>query len=233
MTPRAVRSTRAKEGTMGSTCPPADCAARRKRRLVFVGLFCALLITPTLLGACGATTPKNAGYFIEISYDLAYLEIAAQAGNSDIVITGKVVRQDPSRWNTADGKRAGEESLAYTTYHLEPTEVLQGELAWGTPVAIRAIGGTLPDGHSFRVNGASNPMKVDDEVIVFGTTRARWGSEAVYVPAEAYWLTAEANSVWIKEADSYLAQGYVETEADRSLTLEEFKAELAAASAEE
>ncbi|MBN1320264.1 MAG: hypothetical protein JXA87_05400 [Thermoleophilia bacterium] len=216
---------------MTSPCLLSDGPARPRRHPAFLGLLLMLFVASGMLGACGAVTPENTGYYIDISYDPAYLAIAAQAGASDIVVAGTVLREDPTRWNSADGKRSGEGALAYTTFYVEPVGMLQGTPAWGTPIAIRAIGGALEDGDSFRLNGETAPMKVGDEVILFGTAAARWGEQAVYQPAEAYWLTADANSVWVKQGDRYVAQGYAETEDDGSLTLEELKAKLAEAAA--
>jgi len=211
--------------------PHAQRQAPHRRRLVCLGLICALFLASGVLGACDATTPENTGHFIEITYDPAYLTIAAQAGESDIVVAGTVVREDPAKWNSADGTRSGEGALAYTTFYVEPAEILQGTPAWGTPIAVRAIGGVLDDGSSFRLNGETAPLKVGDEVILFGTAAARWGELAVYQPAEAYWLTADANSAWIKRDNRYFTAGHTETEDDSSLTLEEFKAKLAEAAA--
>ena len=196
-----------------------------------LGLICALFLASGLLGACEACKPENTGYLLEISYDPAYLTIAAQAEGSDIVVAGTVVREDPAKWNSADGTRSGEAALAYTTFYVEPAEMLQGTPAWGTPIAVRAIGGFLEDGNSFRLNGETAPLNVGEEVILFGTAAARWGELAVYQPAEAYWLTADANSVWVKQGDRYVSKGHTEAEDDRSLTLEEFKARLAEAAA--
>ena len=40
-------------------------------------------------------------------YDPAYLTLAKQAETSDICLAGKVVDENPARWNSPDGGRPG------------------------------------------------------------------------------------------------------------------------------
>jgi hypothetical protein len=95
------------------------------------------------------------------------------------------------------------------------------------------VGGILANGSIYRVNGSTDLMAVGQEVVVFGEIASYYGPEAVYVPAEAYWPNADANSIWIRQTDSYLIQGHAENVDERSLTLEQFKAKLAAVPAGE
>ncbi len=193
----------------------------------------ALLTVLVFLGACAYSTSKDSIMFVE--YDLASMTIAAQAQASDICVVGRVVGEDPARWNSPDGEKWSPPEdeatpIVYTTYYIEPAEILLGSPSWGAPIAFRGIGGTLADGSVFRVEPWSSSMSVGQEVIVFGRAESYYGPEAVYVPAEAYWLTG---SIWIRQTDAFLIQGHAQNEDERSLTLDQFRAKLAAATAQE
>ena len=213
---------------------------RRKRTplaLVALAALAAVLVAALLpLAGCGPAEavepPPNAvQHFQDADYDPAYLTLAKQAEISDICIAGKVVGENPARWNSPDGNEWTPDEevtlpMVFTTYYVEPTEVLFGTPAWGTPVIVLAVGGVLPDGTTYAANGVVSPMETGQEVILFGTAKNYHGP---YVNTAAYWLSVDNNSVWVKQGDRYVCQGHAEPPENRSLTLEEFETRLAAA----
>jgi hypothetical protein len=87
---------------------------------------------------------------------------------ADIVVYGLVVKIDPGRWNSADGKYwqpndpSGMSVAAiYRTYYVQPAEILKGTPKWATPVAFMVVGGTG--------NQTTGPVSVGDTVLVIGT----------------------------------------------------------------
>lgn len=208
---------------------------RKHTPLALVALAAVLVVALLPLGGCGPAEavepPANAvQHFQDADYDPAYLTLAKQAEISDICIAGKVVGENPARWNSPDGNEWTPDEnitlpMVFTTYYIEPTEVLFGTPAWGIPVIVLAVGGVLPDGSTYAANGVVSPMETGQEVILFGTTKNYHGP---YVNTAAYWLSVDNNSVWVKQGDRYVCQGHAEPVVNRSLTLEEFKTRLAA-----
>jgi hypothetical protein len=136
-------------------------------------------------------------------------DLHQQTADSAIALLGKVVKVDPSLWNSPDGKAwsspaGGIEPAVYTTFYVAPEKVLKGSPAWGTPVAFRVTGGHISTSstatQTSTVEAGTLILKVGDRVVVFGTTAPRWGGGGDYRPASAYWLTLENSSVW-KETD--------------------------------
>ncbi len=195
--------------------------------------FAAALLLPAGCGYTGAEGVQQPGSVSRaefVSYDPSYFTLAKMAETSDICIVGTVVGQDPARWNSPDGEQWTPDEevtlpVVFTAYYVEPAETLLGSPAWGSPVVVLARGGVLPDGSTYEVNDIVSPMKLGQEVILFGTAANYYGP---FVPTNAYWLTVDNNSLWIKEGGSYVCRGHSEPLDNRSLTLDQFKGKLAA-----
>jgi len=85
--------------------------------------------------------------------------------NSELIVYGAVVKLDPARFNSPDGKpwRSTTEedmSMIFETFYVQPEEVLKGSPRFGTPVAFMLMGGTegIP----------SSRVKIGEKVLVFG-----------------------------------------------------------------
>ena len=81
------------------------------------------------------------------SWDPDYLTIEKQMELSGIVVAGTVVKIDAPRCNSPDGKEWSPPEdqtlpIVYTTFYVEPAQILKGTPEWGTPVAFRVTGNT-------------------------------------------------------------------------------------------
>jgi len=127
-----------------------------------------------------------------------------------------VTKIDQPRWNSADGKQwspRNEEStpMVYETFYVEPSDVLKGTPKWGAPVAYRVW---------INTDWGAPSLAVGDRVVAFGEVfTSPAGSEAVYQPADAYWLTGDINGLWVEKDGRYQNQGHMTDEMERSLTL--------------
>ena len=153
------------------------------------------------------------------SWDPDYLTIEKQMELSGIVVAGTVVKIDAPRCNSPDGKEWSPPEdqtlpIVYTTFYVEPAQILKGTPEWGTPVAFRVTGNTQE---------GDLQLSVGEKIVVFGTTQARYGPGGVYQPAGAYWLTEEENSAWVEGAGVYTNQGHTKDPAERALSLEALK----------
>lgn len=125
-------------------------------------------------------------------------EPAFQARESDVVVWGTVVEVRPARWNSADGKEwngtEGDMPIVYTTFLVEPREVMKGKPAWGTPVAFRTLGGVYGDGRVGTADlGVYADLSVGDEIIVMGVDHPFYGGT---YEMPAYWSLVNATSVY-------------------------------------
>ena len=158
-----------------------------------------------------------------IEWDLPHMTIADWTADSDLIVAGTVVKVDEPRWNSADGKRWSpheddSEALVYQTFYVQVETPFKGNPRWGTPVAFRAWWNS-PTG--------LGPIAIGDMVVAFGSSApGRYGNAGVFQPADAYWLTSEGNSLWIKRGQDYENQGIVKDQSERSLTLDELEARI-------
>ncbi len=158
---------------------------------------------------------------VSIEYDLPHMTIEDWTNASDLVVAGTVVKVNPPRWNSDDGKSwkpRGENdpmAVVYQTFYVQPEEILKGAPQWGTPVAFRAVWWNSPSG--------GGPLSVGDLVAAFGQVDPERYGGGEYQPADAYWLMSEKNSLWVKQGDDYVNQGILKDEAERTLTLDELK----------
>ena len=160
---------------------------------------------------------------VSIEYDLPHMTIEDWTNASDLVVVGTVVKVDPPRWNSHDGKRwtpRGEKdamAVVYQTFYVQPEETMRGAPRWGTPVAFRAVWWNSPTG--------GGPLSVGDMVVAFGHVAPEIYGGGVYQPADAYWLMSERNSLWMKQGGSekYVNQGILKNQSERQLTLDELK----------
>ena len=156
-------------------------------------------------------------------WDPDALTIEKQVGYSAIIAVGTIVKIDESRWNSPDGEewRPREEEtlpIFYTTFYVEPTELLKGTPEWDTPIAFRVTG---------RTTEGDLHLSEGDKVVVFGASDQRYGTGGVYEPADAYWLTMENNSAWVEEAGVYKNQGRTKDPAEAALSLQALKVRVA------
>jgi hypothetical protein len=127
------------------------------------------------------------------------LDPTYQAVQSDVVVWGTVIEVSPSRWNSEDGLEWHSTSeanmpIVYTTFVVEPREILKGTPAWGTPVAFRTLGGFFGDGDKMVGNtGEFANLSVGDEIVVMGVDHPFYGG--VY-DRPAYWSLVNATSIY-------------------------------------
>jgi hypothetical protein len=200
----------------------------RRGALAIVATVLALGLLPVGASAC-SVTQKSDGTKLgpiptaAIEWDLPHMTIADWTKDSDLIVAGAVVRVDEPRWNSANGKRwsphdEGSEALVYQTFYVQVEEALKGTPKWEEPVAFRAWWNSA---------SGAGPVRVGDMVVAFGQlSPGRYGSQGVYQPADAYWLTSEGNSLWIKQGRSYENQGIVKDQAERLVTLNELEARI-------
>ena len=197
----------------------------RRRALAIVVTVLALGVLPTVASACNLAEKSDGTKLgpiptAAIEWDLPHMTIADWTKDSALIVVGTVVKVDEPRWNSADGKRwtphgwdDDSEALVYQTFYVQVEESLKGAPQWEEPVAFRAWWNT---------SSGAGPVDVGDMVVAFGQLSAgRFGMKGVFQPAEAYWLTAEGNSLWIRQGRAYENQGIVKDQAERLLTLDE------------
>jgi len=80
-----------------------------------------------------------------------FLKTERQFAGADIVVAGTIVKVDAARWNSPDGAEwKPDESVAlpipYTTFYIQPTQIVKGTPKWDTPIPFRVEGGAFgPD----------------------------------------------------------------------------------------
>ena len=157
-----------------------------------LGLF--LLFAGAL--ACGAGSTASSGEIdlgplptVFIEYDLPRMTIEDWTNASDLVVAGTVVKVDPPRWNSDDGKpwkpRGEDDPMAvvYQTFYVQPEETLKGAPQWGTPVAFRAVWWNSPSG--------GGPLSVGDLAVAFGQPDPEPQGGGVDQPEDADRLISE------------------------------------------
>jgi hypothetical protein len=122
---------------------------------------------------------------------------AAQAPdwNAELIVYGKVVKVDPARWNTPDGRQptharqsADDNEVIYTTFYVQPTE-MRGTPRFGTPIAIM-----VPYHDELLAEG--------DEVLVFAEYGEMWGPGTW--KADAYFSVEEVRGIYMRVGEQYL-----------------------------
>ncbi len=115
--------------------------------------------------------------------------------DAELIVYGTVVKVDPARWNTPDGRRpthrprsADDNPVIYTTFYVEPTQTI-GLPRFGTPVAIM-------------VPFHEELLAVDDEVLVFAEYGDVWGPGTW--KQDAYFSRQEVRGIYLKVGDEYL-----------------------------
>jgi hypothetical protein len=199
----------------------------RRRTLAIIATVLALGVLPLAASACNQAEKSDGTKLgpiptAAIEWDLPHMTIADWTRDSDLIVAGAVVKVDEPRWNSADGKRWSphgwdddSEALVYQTFYVGVEEALKGSPQWEGPVAFRAWWNSA---------SGSGPVNVGDMVVAFGElSPGRYGAQGVYQPAEAYWLTSEGNSLWLKQGRAYENQGIVKDKVERLLTLDELE----------
>ncbi len=153
------------------------------RKLIALGLTLGILLVAGTLwvtaGRDSQATPQQADTNVaatneeefprltqqtEFLYDKDAGNVSTQTAHSDIVVVGKVVKIDPARWNSPDGKYWIPPDPVvpwlFRTFWVEPTEVLKGSPTDSGPIPFFLVDG---------VEGvADGPVDVGETVLVFG-----------------------------------------------------------------
>lgn len=196
--------------------------------------------TPASTGTAQTTSPPPTQFRQEAAYDPEALTLKNLVKQSDIVVVGKIVKVDPARWNNAANTEwtptQGTDNLplVYTTFYVEPEQILKGTPKWGEPIAFRTVGGTATgmDTPVDRVETGNLSLRVGDRIFLLGTSKQFYGSEPVYQPADAYWLTLDENGVWALQDDEFVNQGFTKNANEKKMKLKDIVAAIQALSAE-
>lgn len=186
------------------------------------------------------TTSRPTQFRQDAAYDPEALTLKNLVKQSDIVVVGEIVKVDPARWNNATNTEwtptQGTDNLplVYTTFYVEPEQILEGTPKWGEPIAFRTVGGTVTgtDTPADRVETGNLSLGVGDRVFLLGTSKQFYGSEPVYQPADAYWLTLDENGVWRLQDDQFVNQGFTKNANENKMRLKDIVAAIQALSAE-
>jgi len=115
--------------------------------------------------------------------------------NAELITYGAVVKVDPARWNTPDGRQpaharqsADDNPVIYTTFYVQPTEI-RGTPRFGTPIAIM-----VPYHDELLAEG--------DEVLVFAEYGEMWGPGTW--KQDAYFSVEEVRGIYMKVGEQYL-----------------------------
>ncbi len=165
-------------------------------------------------GGDSQATPQSAGTtatvireeeFLPITQEIhslidpSYLPVSAQTKHSDVIVVGKVVKVDPARWNSPDGKDwIPADSMVmrviFRTFWVQPTEVLKGKPTAGEPLPFFVRGGTEGE--------ASAPVGIGDTVLVFGREASRNPAQDGYWP-EGYRVNIDEYSIFEPDGDHF------------------------------
>lgn len=114
--------------------------------------------------------------------------------SAELIVYGEVVKVDPARWNTPDGRQpthaprsADDNPVIYTTFYVQPTE-MKGTPRFGTPIAIM-----VPYHDELLAEG--------DEVLVFAEYGETWGPGTW--KQDAYFSVEEARGIYMKVGEQY------------------------------
>ncbi len=112
--------------------------------------------------------------------------------NAELIVYGTVVKVDPARWNTPDGRQPtrgpDDNPVIYTTFYVQPTEI-KGAPRFGTPIAIM-----VPYHDELLAEG--------DEVLVFAEYGEMWGPGTW--KQDAYFSVEEVRGIYMKVGEQYL-----------------------------
>lgn len=130
--------------------------------------------------------------------------------SADLIVYGKVVQIDPTRWNSPDGKYhepndpSGKSIPArYQTVYVQPSEILKGTPKWGTPVAFMVVNGT----------GGDDPptLAVGNTVLVIGQDLMSEGGlyGKVHWKSHAYFAQDAYTSIYVMMGGQLLKSTYM------------------------
>ena len=112
--------------------------------------------------------------------------------NAELIVYGTVVKVDPARWNTPDGRQPthgpDDNPVIHTTFYVQPTEI-KGTPRFGTPIAIM-----VPYHDELLAEG--------DEVLVFAEYGEMWGPGTW--KQDAYFSVEEVRGIYMKVGEQYL-----------------------------
>jgi hypothetical protein len=163
---------------------------------VLIAAFLLALAVSALLPGASLSHPPLAHAALAVEQ----LTIERQTARSDIIVVGNVVRVDKARWNGSGGKKPGQLSclpdvmpIVYSTFYVEPSQVLKGVQRWGAPIAFRTTavltGSNTPAGFvatlpSIEDTPSGMEVAVGDRVVAFGEADAtRYGAGCTNRPA--------------------------------------------------
>jgi hypothetical protein len=127
---------------------------------------------------------------------IEYKSMPAPDWSAELIVHGKVVKVDPARWSTPDGREPDSRTEAdnpariYTTFYVEPTEV-KGTPRFGTPIAIM-----VPFHDKLLAPG--------DEVLVFAEYYEEWRGKYGAWNVDAYFSIEEVRGIYMKVGEQYL-----------------------------
>jgi hypothetical protein len=131
--------------------------------------------------------------------------------SADIIVYGKVVKIDPSRWNSPDGKAREPDDpsgmsipATYQTVYVQPTETLKGAPKWGAPVAFMVV-------NSGAVGDETGVVAVGNTVLVIGQDYMSKGGlyGKVYWKSNAYFAQDSYTSIYVMTGGRLLKSTYV------------------------
>jgi hypothetical protein len=218
---------------------------RNKRIAIAVGSAAAVVAIAigVVFGTVGGSSANDAKGQAAITMTMdalwpeGYTTISNQTQKSDVIVYGEVVKIDPGRWNSPDGrdwtpKDEMTVKLIYTTFYVKPVEMMKGKPKWGDPIAFRVSGGTVPGDDLIRASddfGSLEGLSVGDRVLVFGAELpGKYGDETSYTP-DGYWLVAETYSAFLEHDDAFKALGGATSPSEKGSTLAQMKASIEAA----
>ncbi len=132
-------------------------------------------------------------------YDYGSLTVAGQTAYSDVIVVGEVVKIDPARWNSPDGKSwIPADPLVipwvFRTFWVQPIEVVKGRPTISGPIPFFVHGGTEGE--------ASAPVDVGETVLVFGWVAPKNTATDGYWP-EGYLAIVDEYSIYRPEGNQF------------------------------
>jgi hypothetical protein len=159
-----------------------------------------------------------------------FLKTPKQFASADVVVVGTILKVDTARWNSSDGAEwMPDESVAmpvpYTTFYIQPTQILKGTPKWDAPIPFRIEGGAFGPDAAKATQFATDLPKLQPGMVViaFGKDEQRYGKGAVYSPS-AYWLLSSSYSLFENRDGNFVSVSGVETPGIGSVTIAQLEA---------